>query len=150
MTSIIRLYILRPANTWIIATIQIPYSYHITEHCQFYYCLPHSSHLNFSTPNSQCQFNRSGLLCGRCQQGLSTVFSSSQCQHCSNVYLFLIIPIAISGLLLVILLFILNSTITDGTINGFILFVNIISINSSYIFSRMHGFTPLFHLLILI
>ena len=134
--------VLRPANTWIIATTQIPYSYYITEHCRFYYCLPHSSHLNLFTPNTQCQFNRSGLLCGHCQQGLSTVFSSSQCQHCSNVYLFLIIPIAISGLLLVILLFILNTTITDGNINGFILFVNIISINSSYIFSRMHSFTP--------
>ena len=134
--------VLRPAKIWIIATVQIPYSYHITEYCPFHYCLPHSSHLNLSTPNSQCQFNRSGLLCGHCQQGLSTVFSSSQCQNCSNMYLLLITPIAISGILLVIMLFILNCTITDGTINGFILFVNIISINSSLIFSQVDGFTP--------
>ena len=134
--------VLRTPNTWITATTYIPYSYHISKQCRFYYCLPHSSHLNFSTPNSQCQFNRSGLLCGHCQQGLSTVFSSSQCHHCSNVYLFLIIPIAIAGIALVIILFILNITVTDGTINGFILLANIISINTSLVFPRLEDFTP--------
>ena len=59
--------ILRPANSWITATTHNnSYTYHISLHCPFHYCLPHSSHLNFSTPNSQCQFNRSGLLCGHC------------------------------------------------------------------------------------
>ena len=134
--------VLRPPNTWIIATDYIPYSYHISKQCRFYYCLPHSSHLNFSIPNSQCQFNRSGLLCGHCQQGLSTVFSSSQCHHCSNIYLFLIIPIAIAGIALVIMLFILNITVTDGNINGFILFANIISINITLTFPRLEDFTP--------
>ena len=62
--------ILRPANSWISATAHSnSYTYHISLHCPFHYCLPHSSRLNFSTPNSQCQFNRSGLLCGHCQQG---------------------------------------------------------------------------------
>ena len=134
--------ILRSANTWITATAQIPYSYHITEHCRFYYCLPHSSYLNFSTPNSQCQFSRSGLLCGHCQQGLSTVFSSSQCQHCSNIYLLLIIPIAIIGLIFVFLLFYLNLTITNGTVNAFILYANIVSINYAIFFPQTNGFTP--------
>ena len=134
--------VLRPPNTWITATTDIPYSYHISQQCRSYYCLPQSSQLNFSTPNSQCQFNRTGLLCGHCQQGLSTVFSSSQCQRCSNIYLFLIIPIAIAGLTIVIVLFFLNTTVTDGTINGFILFVNIISINTSLVFSQLDDFTP--------
>ena len=126
--------VLRPANSWISAIINNnskSYTYYISLHCPFHYCLPHSSHLNLSTPNSQCQFNRSGLLCGHCQQGLSTVFSSPHCQHCSNIYLLLIIPIAIAGLVLVLLLFVLNLTVTDGTINGFILYVNIISIKAS-------------------
>ena len=102
--------ILRPANSWISATTHNnSYTYHISLQCPFHYCLPHSSHLNLSTPNSQCQFNRSGLLCGHCQQGLSTVFSSPHCQHCSNIYLLLIIPIAIAGLVLVLLLFVLIS-----------------------------------------
>ena len=128
--------ILRPAGSWLSAvTINDSHQYHVSPHCPFHYCLPRSSHLNFSAPNSQCQFNRSGLLCGHCQQGLSTVFGYSQCQHCSNVYLLLVIPIAVAGLVLVLLLFILNLTVTDGDINGFILYVNIISINN-------HAFFP--------
>ena len=136
--------ILRPANSWISATTthNNSYTYHISLHCPFHYCLPHSSHLNFSTPNSQCQFNRSGLLCGHCQQGLSTVFSSLNCQQCSNTYLLLIIPIAIIGFIVVFLLFYLNLTITDGTINAFILYANIISINSPIFFSQTDKLSP--------
>ena len=136
--------ILHPANSWISATTHNnSYTYHISLHCPFHYCLPHSSHHNFSTPNSQCQFNRSGLLCGLCQQGLSTVFSSAYCQLCSSIYLLLIIPIAIAGLVLVVLLFVLNLTVTDGTINGFILYANIISINTPAFFThdQLNDFT---------
>ena len=65
----------RPANSWISAhTVNNSHSYHVSLHCPFDYCLPHSSHLNLSTPEHQCQFHRSGLLCGQCQQGLSAVF----------------------------------------------------------------------------
>ena len=66
-------------------------TYYISPHCPLLYCLPQSSQLNFFTSNSQCQFNRDGLLCGQCQQVLSTVFGYSHCQHCSNIYLLLII-----------------------------------------------------------
>ena len=135
--------ILRPANSWISATTHNnSYTYHISLHCPFHYCLPHSSHLNFSTPNSQCQFNRSGLLCGHCQQGLSTVFSSSHCKVCSNIHLLLIIPIMFLGFLLIILLFALNLTVTDGTVNGFILYVNIISINTPILLPNVNQFAP--------
>ena len=135
--------ILRPGNNWISATTHNnSYTYHISLHCPFHYCLPHSSHLNFSTPNSQCQFNRSGLLCGHCQQGLSTVFSSYYCQHCTNSYLLLVIPIVIAGLIMVLLLFYLNLTVTDGSINAFILYANIFSINTPVFFSSINNFTP--------
>ena len=135
--------ILHPANSWISATTQNDsFTYHICLHCPFHYCLPHSSHLNLSTPISQCQFNRSGLLCGHCQQGLSTVFSSFHCQHCSSVYILLIIPIAVAGLVLVLLLFVLDLTVTDGTINGFIFYVNIISINTPLFFTELNHFSP--------
>ena len=127
----------RPAGSWLSAvTINDSHQYHISSHCPLHYCLPQSSLLNFSTPNSQCQFNRSDLLCGHCQQGLSTVFGYYHCQHCSNVYLLLVIPIAVAGLVLVLLLFILNLTVTDGDINSFILYVNIISINNDVFFPQ--------------
>jgi len=68
----------RPANTWISGhTINNSHSYHVSLHCPFDYCLPHLLKFNLSTPDSQCQFNRSGVLCGQCQHGLSTVFGSS-------------------------------------------------------------------------
>ena len=134
--------VLRPANSWISATTHNnSYTYHISFDCPFHYCLLHSSHLNLSTPNSQCQFNRSGLLCGHCQQGLSTVFSCSYCHHCTNINLLVIVPIIIAGVVLVILLFLLNLTISEGIINPFILYANIISINDKIYFPNDDEFT---------
>ena len=60
------------------------------------------------------------MLCGECKQGLSNVFGSSQCKHCSNLYAFTIIPIAIAGIVLVIMLFTFNFTVTNGIINTLI------------------------------
>ena len=138
--------VLRPANSWISANVHNnSYTYHISPHCPFRYCLPQLSYLNFSTPNSQCQFNRSGVLCGQCQQDLSTIFGSSICRLCSNIYLLLIIPIAIAGLLLVFILFLINLTVTDGTINAFIMYTNIIGINDHVFFTdTTHVFTPVY------
>ena len=68
-----------------------------------------------------------------------TVFGSSLCQQCSSVYLLLIVPIAVTGLFLVFILFALNITVTNGAINGLVFYVNVISINASIFFSE---FTP--------
>ena len=70
-------------------------------------------------------------MCAQCQQGLSTVLGSSNCKQCSNFYLLLIIPIAIAGVVLVMMLFTFNLTVTNGIINTLIFYVNIISINYS-------------------
>ena len=124
--------ILRPANSWISAdTNNNSHTYKVSPQCPFDYCLQHSSNLNLTNPDSQCQFKRSGVLCGECQQSLSAVFGSSQCKECSNLYLFIIIPIAIAGIVLVIILFTFNLTVTNGIINTLIFYVNIISINHS-------------------
>ena len=76
------------------------------------------------------------MLCGQCQQGLSAVFGSSQCEHCSIVYVLVIIPIAIAGIVLVLTLFIFNLTVINGTINTFIFYVNILNINTMVLFPR--------------
>ena len=119
--------ILHPANSWISATTHNnSYTYHFSLHCPFQYCLPHSSHLNLSTPNSQCWFNISGVLCSHCQKGFSSIFTSSHCHHCSNINLFFIAPIMIAGFALVILLFCINLTVGVGLLNPFILYANIV------------------------
>ena len=123
----------RPANSWIFGdTNNNSHVYKLSPHCPFDYCLPYSSQLNLLSPDAQCQFKRSGVVCGKCKQGLSTVFGSTRCKHCSNVYLFLIIPMAIAGIVLVIMLFTFNLTVTNGIINTLIFYVNIISINYSH------------------
>ena len=138
--------VLRPSKGWISCNSNGQngsYSCEISRLCPFDYCKPSSFYLSFSTPDLQCQFDRTGLLCGQCQQGLSTMFGSHHCQHCSNIYLLLIIPIAIAGLALVLMLFFLNLTVTDGTINSFILYANIININSTMFFPDHHTIDPL-------
>jgi len=139
----------RPANSWIFSytannTINTTHYYSVSLHCPFDYCLPYSSKLNLLFPDSQCQHRRSGVLCGCCQPGLSTVFGSSACKSCSNTFLLIIIPIGIAGLALVLLLFVLNLTVADGNVNPFLLSVNIISINSSLFFPEKRSFVYTF------
>ena len=62
--------------------------------------------------------------------------------YCSNVYISLTIVIVIAGAVLVFLMFILNLTVIDGTINAFIFYANIISMNSPILFPKLDGFTP--------
>ena len=131
---------MRPTNSWVFAyTVKQKYEYKISQLCPYDHCLPHALHINLSMPDTQCQFHRTGLLCGQCQQGLSNTFGSSQCKHCSNYYLFIIIPIAMAGVVLVMIIFIFNLTVTSGTINTFIFYVNIISINYSLFFPECNS-----------
>ena len=130
----------RPANSWISGqVINNLNAYRVCTNCPFDYCLPYSSYINLPNPDSQCQFDRSGLLCGHCPNGLSVVFGSSNCMECSNFTLLVIIPIALAGILLVMILFILDLTVTNGAINTFVFYFNIVSINISVFISRYNN-----------
>jgi len=132
--------ILRPANSWISAdTTNGSHRYHVSPQCPFDYCLPYSSYVDLSTPDMQCQFNRSGVLCGHCQLGLSAAFGSSQCKKCSNIYLLIMVPIVIAGIVLVMMLFQLDLTVANGTITTFVFYVNIISMNYSTLLPNCHS-----------
>ena len=84
--------------------------------------------------NTQCNYNRAGLLCGKCQKNFSLVFGSSKCLKCSNSYLSLLIVFALAGVILVIFLLILKLTVAVGTINGLIFYANIVSVNRAQLF----------------
>ena len=136
--------VLRPANSWIYAHTDEnshTHSYQVSLYCPFHYCLPESSHLNLSNPDSQCQFNRTGVLCGKCKPGLSVMLGTSQCKQCFNTYLLLLIPFAAIGIVIVIFLYIFNLTIWNGTINTLIFYVNIININISILFPGCQSIT---------
>ena len=136
--------ITRPANTWITA---LNYSnntkYLISHNCPMDYCLPHSSHLNLRNPDLQCQFNRTGILCSQCQHSLSMVFGSSRCIHCTNIHIMIAMLVIVAGISLVVLLYLLNLTVTTGTINGIIFYANIISINDSIFLTNNNVFKSL-------
>ena len=112
-------------------------------YCYFGYCKNTESDLSLSDLDSQCSHKRSGTLCGQCQSGYSSVFGSTQCKVCSNDWLFLLIVFAIAGIILVVVIFVLNFTITSGTINGIIFYANVISINETILFPTSNTFRPL-------
>ena len=104
--------------------------------CPLDYCTTESKYINLRDPDKQCNVNRSGLLCGKCKQGLSLVLGSSQCKQCSNNYLALLIPFALAGVLLIILLFLLHLTVAAGTLHGLIFYANIVAANHHIFFPQ--------------
>ena len=100
----------RPANTWISHT-QSGTSKYLISDCPMDYCLPFSSSVNLLHPDSQCQFNRTGILCSQCQHHLSMVFGSSRCMKCTNVYILITIIVILAGIILIVLLYLLNLTV---------------------------------------
>ena len=93
-------------------------------------------YINHSTTDVQCNLHHSGVLCGGCQPGLSLALGTNQCLHCSNVYISLLLPFAMAGLLLVFLIKLLNLTISQGTMNELIFYVNVVSANKHLYYSQ--------------
>ena len=111
-------------------------------HCPIDYCKSTDSYLqsteHFIDQDQQCAFNRTGILCGSCPPGLSSVLGSSECQQCSNYWLLLVIPFALVGVVMVTMLTLLNITIADGTLSGIVFYCNIVGNNLSIFFHRQN------------
>ena len=97
---------LRPANSWI-GFINTSNSTGIMFHsdCPGEYCLLYDVNITSSTSDSQCEPHRTGLLCGKCEEGYSLKLGDEKCAECSSTYLLLILPLAVLGVFLVALLF---------------------------------------------
>ena len=134
----------RPPNTWIAGYNNTNDTKYLISDCPMDYCLQYSSNINLLHPDSQCQFNRTGILCSQCQHHhLSMVFGSSRCIKCTNIHILITIIVIVTGILLVVLLYLLNFTVTKGTINGIIFYANIVSINDSVFLVNDNVFKPL-------
>ena len=139
--------ILRPQSMWIGYT----YGLNTTEstlgtegvlvhdHCPFDYCQTRDMYIDLNHPNTECSFNRSGTLCGSCLPHLSLTLGSSKCVQCTNKFLALLLPFILAGLALVFLLALLNLTVTQGTLNGLILYANIVHSNRAVFFPDGHS-----------
>ena len=128
-------------NSWITHINDTGYVIH--PNCPFDYCQPPTInvHMNLNLPNgadAQCAYNRSGVLCGACQEHLSLSLGSSRCLPCHShwpaVLILILLAAIIAGILLVTALLALNMTVAVGLINGFIFYANIVAANSAVFF----------------
>ena len=118
-----------PENQWIGVDEQGSY---IRAPCIRDFCKVGVTSVNLSDPDTQCRNNRSGILCGKCDEGYSRTTGTSVCQKCNrNDYLALIIVFTLFGILLVVVLALFNVTITDGLINGFVFYANMFGVYTS-------------------
>ena len=126
-------FITRPSTYWIGLPSESVPGIVVHSPCPYDYCTPHTLNITPQTPDQQCQFHRSGTLCGGCENGFSTILGSSECRKCSDLFLTLILAFAMAGLVLVAFLSVLNLTVSVGTINGLIFYANIVqAINTAF------------------
>ena len=107
--------------------------------CPFDYCNISYVKFNLNESDLQCNYNRSGVLCGKCIQGLSLMIGSNRCANCTDTALVsvsIFIIAAVAGIALVILLILLNLTVSVGSINGLLFYVNVVKLNESVFFSQ--------------
>ena len=101
-----------------------------SEHCPTRYCNQTAPTVNVSDTSSLCIYNRTGVLCGRCKPGLSITVGGPECLHCNNWWLLTIPLYALLGVAIVILLLILQLTVTQGTINGLIFYATLLNVDT--------------------
>ena len=107
--------------------------------CPFDYCNTSPVKLNLNESDLQCNFNRLGILCGQCTQGLSLMIGSNRCANCTDTKLVsvsILIIAAVAGVVLVVLLMVLNLTVSVGSVNGVLFYANLVKLNESIFFSN--------------
>ena len=116
----------RNNNTLIIAT-----------YCPPFYCNSNLTEQGVTLDNLagdvQCENNRRGIMCSQCLDGKSAVFGSFKCHTCSYGWLIITLLFALAGIVIVVILFIFNLTILQGTINGIVLYVNILALMDDFL-----------------
>ena len=125
----------RSGTTWVSHSASETDGVLILEYCPYGYCKSDTIGVDLFHPDSQCAFDHSGILCGGCSPNLSLALGSSQCLPCTNDgHIALLLAFIIAGFALVFFIKALNLTVAIGTINGLILYANIIWINQSIFF----------------
>ena len=108
--------------------------------CPPEYCYPFLTTYNATMLNPLCQYGRTGIICGQCNDNLSLVFGSNECQECSNLWLLSILGYAFIGLFLVLVLFVFNLTVSNGTLGGLVFFANMsaVSLHTNILVDELH------------
>ena len=102
--------------------------------CPFDYCIDNPVSITLENVDIQCNHNHAGNLCGSCKKNYSIAFGTLHCLPCSDNHLALIIPFALAGVVLVILLLSLQLSVATGMLNGLIFYANVIQANRAIFF----------------
>ena len=108
----------------------------MTPNCN-YDCRKSPDFVNISISNldSQCSEYHTGIMCGACKDGHSRILGNIfECRKdCSNANLtFLILIFLASGFLLVFVIMTLNLTVTEGTLNGLLVYTMVIQTTHTF------------------
>ena len=108
----------------------------VSTKCPYDYCDHSPVNITASSIDKQCNFDRGGVLCGACKDGRSSAFGESKCKRCinNNNIIPLIIFFIFAGIFLVFILILLNLTVTEGTLNGLIFYMNMMQVNNPIYF----------------
>ena len=99
--------------------------------CPLDYCLQTRKYISPLQPDVQCANNRGGVLCGRCLANYSVVLGSWKYMEYSDSssynFVWLTVVMALVGVVLVVFLLLVKTTVSSGIINGLIFYANILS-----------------------
>ena len=80
--------------------------------------------------HSICIDGKTGVLCGQCINTLSIIFGTTECRHCSNLWLLTLVGYAAIGVILVTVLLFFRLTLSEGPLASIILTNNIIAVST--------------------
>ena len=113
----------------------------ISDNCPYDYCKQGTITFNSSQLIVNVLAIEGGILCGSCTNGYSITLGSNKCKNCTDDgYIALVVVFAVAGIALVVLLIVLNLTVSVGTINGFIFFANIVKLKDRIFFCILNRF----------
>lgn len=101
--------------------------------CPYGYCRRETVTFSLARPNAQCSSGREGAVCGGCNGSL--VLGSNDCRECHGYSnLALILPFALAGVAVLSFIIVFNMTVSLGTINGLLFYLNIVKLYEPYLF----------------
>ena len=110
-----------------------------SQHCPTRYCNETASTVNVSDPSSLCIYERTGVMCGKCKHNLSIAVGGPECLSCNNWWLLTIPLYTLLGVAIVVLLLILQLTVTQGTINGLIFYATLLNVDTYTLLTGYKG-----------
>ena len=125
--------ITRDGNVWISIDEEAGNCTIVHSGCPHGYCKRGTVTFSLSEPDNQCTSGRRGRVCGGCNGSL--VLGSNECKQCHGYSrLALLVLFAFAGVALLSFLIILNLTVSVGTINGLLFYLNVLKLFEPIVF----------------